>query len=410
MTAAVEYIAPFVADPHQIAPWRDLSPVVCLHGGAGSGKSRLAAEKVHGCCLRYPGATWLMLRKTRESMVNSTVLFYERTIVGNDPRVRHVPSKHRFEYWNGSIAAYGGMADEQQREQIRSIGQDGGLDGAWVEEAKALKEQDYNEVMGRMRGRKMGWRQILLTTNPDSPLHWIYKRLIMGKEASSYPSLPTDNPRNDPAYLAMLNRLTGVQRLRLLLGQWVRAEGAVYDNWSEKNVDGDIAKFDPSLPVIWVIDDGYKNPRVILVAQIKPNGTYVLIDEYYETEAMPDTSIRDVLDRGYEMPYFAIYDPSAVAFAAFLNEQGIQTVAADNNVSEGIKTVRQYIRDGNEKISLYVHPRCVHTIEEMANYEWSSTGALQGGDPKPIKEHDHTCDAVRYLLHTPHALSAPRAA
>lgn len=82
-----------------------------LTGAAGGGKSNLAAEKLHGFCLRYPGAMALMLRKTRESMTSSTVLFMERAVIGHDPNVVHVVSKARFEYSNGSILAYGGMAD-----------------------------------------------------------------------------------------------------------------------------------------------------------------------------------------------------------------------------------------------------------------------------------------------------------
>ena len=61
--------------PWQIAPWEGSSPVVLLTG-AGRGKSRLAAEKAARACLKYPGATGLMMRKMRQSMTNLTVLFF----------------------------------------------------------------------------------------------------------------------------------------------------------------------------------------------------------------------------------------------------------------------------------------------------------------------------------------------
>ena len=108
--------------PWQIAPWRDRVAVLLLTGSAGAGKSRLAGEKLHAYLKKYPGATGVMLRKNRTAMTNSTVLFMERTVIGADPDVQHLSSKHRFEYRNGSILAYGGMADDEQREQIRSIG------------------------------------------------------------------------------------------------------------------------------------------------------------------------------------------------------------------------------------------------------------------------------------------------
>ncbi len=151
-------VAIFRPLPWQVPAWRDTSSVVLLTGSAGGGKSRLAAEKLHAYCLRYPGAMALMLRKTRESMVNSSVLFMARQVIGDDPQVVHLPSRHRFEYANGSILAYGGMADEAQREQIRSIGQDGGLDIAWMEEASRFSEADFNELLPRMRGKAAPWR------------------------------------------------------------------------------------------------------------------------------------------------------------------------------------------------------------------------------------------------------------
>ena len=213
-----------------MAPWRDRSGVVLLTGSAGGGKSRLAAEKVHGFCLKYPGATGLMVRKTRESMVNSTVLMVEHQVIGG--MARHVSSKRRFEYKNGSVLMYGGMADDEQREQVRSIGKAGGVDIAWMEEATAFHEDDYNELLARMRGKMGGWNQILLSTNPGPPTHWIYKRLIEGHEAHTYLSAAKDNPANPVGYLATLGKLTGPLGLRLRDGLWVSAEGMVYEAWN----------------------------------------------------------------------------------------------------------------------------------------------------------------------------------
>jgi len=246
----------------QIAPWRDKSPILLLTGSAGGGKSRLAAEKLHGYLLRYPNAMGLAVRKTRNSMTNSTVLFLERTVIGDDPQVTHYPSKNRFEYANGSILAYGGMANEEQREQIRSIGSGGSVDMAWMEEATRFTEDDYNEIMPRMRGTAANWRQVILTTNPDTPSHWIHRRLIEGGEARVYLSGAPDNPYNPEDYLVALDRLTGPLRDRLRDGRWVQAEGAVYPEW-----DATVHLIDPfPVPAEWrrfrSIDFGYTNPFV----------------------------------------------------------------------------------------------------------------------------------------------------
>jgi archaellum biogenesis ATPase FlaH len=51
----------------QIEPWLYKGPVMLLTGGAGGGKSRIASEKLHGFCKKYPKAQALVIRNTRRS-------------------------------------------------------------------------------------------------------------------------------------------------------------------------------------------------------------------------------------------------------------------------------------------------------------------------------------------------------
>ncbi len=194
----------------QREPWADTSRIMLLTGTAGGGKSKIAGEKLNAYLKRYPKSTGVVVRKTRASMVNSTLLFLERDVMGGDSTIKHVTSKRRFEYSNGSVLAYGGMADEDQREQLRSIGQDGSVDIAWMEEANRFDENDFNELIARLRGRSAPWRQVILSTNADSPAHWIYKRLITGGEASVYFSKAENNTYNPDDYTETLNSLTGI--------------------------------------------------------------------------------------------------------------------------------------------------------------------------------------------------------
>ena len=43
--------------------------------------------------------------------------------------------------------------------------------------------------------------------------------------------------------------------------------------------------------------------------------------------------------------------------------------------------------------------RCKHTIDEFGVYSWDEQAADRGED-KPIKENDHSMDAVRYFVRT----------
>ena len=56
-----------------------------------------------------------------------------------------------------------------------SIGRAGGLDFVWMEEANRFRftEKDFEELLTRLRGTAVPWRQIQMTTNPDAPTHWL---------------------------------------------------------------------------------------------------------------------------------------------------------------------------------------------------------------------------------------------
>ena len=122
--------------------------------------------------LKYPASTGIALRKARE-FASKSVVYAIKTAIGDDPSVRYNAADLTFHYANGSRIFIAGMKDEGQRQALRSINGDGAADFIWGEEANALTEDDHNELLGRLRGTAATWRQLLYTTNPDSPLHWI---------------------------------------------------------------------------------------------------------------------------------------------------------------------------------------------------------------------------------------------
>jgi phage terminase large subunit len=401
-------LAPYNPLPWQVQPWRDRSPVILLAGPGGTGKSRLAAEKLHGFMLKYPNATGLALRKTRQSMINSTVLFLERTVIGRDPRVKHLKDAHRFEYTNGSILAYGGMADEEQREQIRSIGAEGRVDIVWMEEAVRFVEDDFQEVTGRMRGIAASWMQVILSTNPGPPSHWINQRLILGGAASVYDKArPEDNPHNPLAYLESLKRLTGIMGLRLRDGKWVQAEGLVYPEFDLDNLTDDEPL--PGIPIELGYDDGYVDPRAILFVQKQPSQILVF-DELYHSRHLTDVCVQEVVTICGErynwqdvekkhpnvLPEIAVGSPEAKELQGKFRIADIPTRFRVHEVVEGIKVVRELILDGNGYRTLKVNRRCKNFIKELTEgYQYPPEG-MKRDNEKPLDGNDHAADALRY--------------
>ncbi|KPV52208.1 hypothetical protein SE17_16865 [Kouleothrix aurantiaca] len=411
LTGRPARLAPFAPLPWQVAPWRDRAPIVLLTGAAGGGKSRLAAEKVHAYCLKYGNATALVARKIQLSMSGGTILFFRRKIIGADPRVRWIDSpKFRFEYDNGSILQFIGLSDENARENLKSIGQDGAVDIALMEEGSQFEEADLHAMIARMRGKAAPWRQILIPTNPDAPTHWIKRRLIDGGEASVHFSTAADNFHNPADYQQWLSTLSGVDYQRLVEGKWVQASGLVYDTWSDGPPDGNVTEAADYLPgagaLIWGVDDGYSgqldqktglytaqsHPRVIGLYQLRGDGTLCRFAESYAVGMLSEDHIAAVQALPYPAPEYAVVDKSAAELKGRLHQADIYTRNSPSDVAESIKEMRRALaKDANGRRRLLVHPRCRLFRAEMASYRYDLTG-------KPIKEHDHGPDECRYIV------------
>lgn len=443
----IKLINPFQPLPWQVQPWRDIGPVMLLTGGAGAGRSRLAAEKIHGYCLKYPGSTALVARKVKTSMASGTILFYRRRVIGNDPCVRWVDSpKNRFEYKNGSILQFIGLLDENARENLKSIGQDGAVDIADLVEATQFEEEDFNAMLARMRGKAAHWRQIILECNPDAPTHWIKRRLIDQGEASVYHASAVDNPHNPPDYTERLAQLTGIDHQRLVLGQWVQASGLVYDVWADPGNVTEEAEYIPDGgPVYWAVDDGYtgqrdektgyftadSHPRAFLLIQERPNGQLCVFYEEYRVKTEADPHIAEVLcapltlddvrnrfgipqettgkeliyvlrdvrtqnpDLFYPEPDYVAIDNASAELVGMMNNRSFYLRKKPPSVEESIKTTRRMLApDSNGWRRIIVHPRCRHLRLEFASYRRDpQTG-------KPVAEYDHGPSGVRYFAWT----------
>lgn len=406
----VQPVAVFKPEPWQVPVWKCKAKVVLLTGSAGGGKSKIAAEKVHAFCLKYPGVQAIIARKVKASLTNGTVLFLEKEIIGEgNPLVTHKPGKSRFDYANGSILTYIGIKDKNDRRKLRSIGLKGGADIVWMEEATEFDEDDYNALLARLRGTAAGWRQIILSTNPDTPTHWIYRRLIQAGEAVVFESKASDNPYNPDDYQDTLNAMTGVEGERLRDGKWVNATGLIYKEWSDSESVTDLAEYQAGAgDIYWGVDDGYagtidketgsysanSHPRAFLLGQLRSNGTLCIFAESYACGMLSNNHIDKVVEMGYPAPQYVAVDKSAAELKGWFAEKDFYTRNSPSSVAESIKVTRNWIaKDKNGVRRVLVHPRCKQFRAEMLSYRYNPI------TQDPIKEYDHGPDTLRYLIH-----------
>jgi hypothetical protein len=393
--------------------------------------SRVSYEKLVAFALRYPRSNVLALRKELNDCERSVIPTLDDHVLAELAKKRKAGEKEQtvtkrvnqrcYICSNGSRIWWGGMRNAAERKAIRSIGAGGSLDFVLMEEAIEFEEEDFDEVRGRMRGRAAPWRQILLVTNPDAPLHWINRRLIVGQEASVYLSMARDNIYLDEEYIGNLETMTGIEGMRLGKGLWVDGTGLVIDTWQNSfstatgdDNGGNVTLSADYIPnggrVVCSVDDGYagqydkkskmftanSHPRVFLLAQIRPTGQVAVFYEDYAIKERYRAQINRLLKtcqkNGWPRPSEFHYDKSSATLRGELEAAGFrQLYPSTSNRDESIKLLKEKVAaDGNDFREVIVHPRCHHLILEMSS--WSMK------DNQPTKIFDHGPDSLRYLI------------
>jgi phage terminase large subunit len=315
-----------------------------------------------------------------------------------------------FEYRNGSQLWVVGVRDEAQRENLRSIGKDGSFDIAWMEEANKLTLNDHQELSTRLRSTKGGFRQVIYSTNPDHPEHWIKKLLIDKKQAAVYYSRPEDNPTNPLDYIEALQNLTGVFRQRMWEGLWVQAEGAIYPQYNSSIHLLDRRIITPhDGRYIVTVDFGYTAPFSATLWKINHDGVMFQVKQIYRTQRLVEEHAPEIkkmiLGCGIPIPRVEkwICDHDAEDRATLEKHLGIATTAAYKAITPGIEAVQARFKhnrlflnlnavdDPDELLEKAYLPTC--TADEVPAYSWSDKK-----QDTPIGENDHGCDEMRYAV------------
>ena len=242
--------------------------------------------------------------------------------------------------------------------------------------------------------------------NPEGPEHWFYREWICRWEQKNMLCLHftmEDNPALSRRVRARYESMyTGVFYDRYVRGLWVAAEGLIYDMFRpechllhrEPDCAGDCYVS---------VDYGTRNPTVFLLWQWgQKENRWICRREYYwdGRRRMHQKTDGEYADDLAEMladvvPRAVVVDPSAASFITELRRRGWPVLNGDNRVADGIRAVSQLLRENR----IAFQDCCVHTAAEFRAYVWDEKAAAQGVD-KPVKEHDHCMDAVRYFVTT----------
>ena len=287
---------------------------------------------------------------------------------------------HRNDYY-----LFGGQ-DESSYKLIQGIT----LAGVFLDEVALMPRSFVEQACARcsVTGSKF-W----FNCNPEGPEHWFYKEWICkcsAKNAFRLHFVMADNPGLSQSVVKRYyTQFTGVFFKRYILGQWVAAEGLIYE-FGENHITEmpsgpgryyisvDYGTMNPFSAGLWWVGD-----RAVRIREFyydgRKQGRCLTDEEYYNA--------LEELAGGLPIEYIII-DPSAASLITLIRRRGRYSVRkAKNGVLPGIRLVSSLLKAGK----LQFCDNCKDTIREFSLYRWSDEGDV------PVKEFDHAMDDVRYF-------------
>lgn len=300
-----------------------------------------------------------------------------------------------------------GFNDEGATDKIRGMT----VGGWYSDETATSPESAIKMAINRcsLDGAQMFW-----TMNPDSPYHYIYQEYITNEELIEKGTVKTwhftleDNPNLSEEYkeqLKLIYSSSPLQYKRYILGLWVIAEGAIYDQFV---VSENTFETPPDIHEINICCDyGVSTVTTFGVMGIHKNETegnsYYLLDEtYYDAKQKGVTQsdnerVEDVLK--LQTKYHLTRNNTL-----FLPHDAA-SLKADCQKDPRIKMkVKTYTPDTYNDITVIhnlianrkfkIHKSCINSINQAQTYSWDKK-AQQRGEDKPLKIDDHCPDMWR---------------
>lgn len=368
--------------------FEDVSRWLISYGGAGSAKSYSTGQKILTRIIEEEGHRFLITRKVARTLRVSVFQLFRDLISSHeqydnfkinksDMTITYIP--------NGSQLLFFGLDDIEKLKSIQ------GITSIWVEEASETEKGDILELNRRLRGHTKYYKQIILTFNPISHLHWIKEHFFdnPNSEASIYKTTYLDNAFIDDEYKKEIEAIKfyDEQQYRIYaLGDWGILNGNIIHHRFEalKHISTKTVK---DFAVLHIGVDFNIGGSCLCVLGEDNDGYAHVIDEFstYDTESM----IQD-LKRRYSNKQLILYPDasgnnrttnSRESDVKMLRNAGFNIVLPASNGS----TVTRY-NSCNRKLmtnTLLVNPKTARlTYEALQVHAYDEKG-------QPEKFHAH---------------------
>lgn len=391
--------------------WTETSPVkdydgIIADGAIRSGKTvSMSLSFVLWAMTTFNGQNFAMCGKTIGSFRRNVLFWLKLMLKSRGYRVADHRADNLVVVSRGSVEnnfyIFGGK-DERSQDLIQGIT----LAGVFFDEVALMPESFVNQATGRC---SVDGSKYWFNCNPDGPYHWFKVNWIdkaMDKHLLYLHFTMDDNLSLSEAIKARYRSMyTGVFYQRYIKGLWTMAEGIIYDMFEKEKHVRNIQAIRPKLidgNRYVSCDYGTQNATVFLLWNKGVDGVWYCIREYYYSgrdhgKQKTDSEYADDLEQwldGTEIKAI-IVDPAAASFIAELRKRGYRVLKAKNDVEDGIRLVSTMLN----LLRIIFADSCENTIMEFGSYIWD-TKAAEYGEDRPVKQHDHAMDAVRYFVFT----------
>lgn len=304
------------------------------------------------------------------------------------------------------------------------------LDAVLVSEASRIHGRIWSEyLLQRLTTRK---GIAFFPSTPRGLGNWFGKLVLLGqdpqqieeKKVESLMVTSVDNPVYDQSEADFAKaHLTEEEYNEQVEGRPTALAGSIYPDWLPEVHVKDFKEegIEPHGATMFIgVDFGFTNPASIVWGWQDFDDRWYIGKEFYKRKQSIDdlaVAIAEGCGWGIERgqygrvgsideddsveAIFCDWEPRSIRE---LNALGISAQRVPSkDVTEGIRCVRKALslrEDGTA--GLVVDKSCVNLIREMNTYRYQEDRTRVGNQPqseKPVKRDDHSCDALRYLLH-----------
>ena len=355
-------------------------------GGRGSGKSWFFAEWIIERCVMQKTDV-VCVREVQKSLKQSVKKLIEN-------KIEELGIGHLFEIQtaeikcpHGGVIIFAGMQNHTA-DSIKSLE---GFDIAWVEEAQSISQ--FSLDLLRPTIRKPG-SQMLFSWNPRFDTDPI-EGLLRGPGAPPDSIVVEVNYLDNPWFPDVLREEMEYDKRRdpdkymhVWKGEYVRnSETRVFKNWTIEEFDAP-----PDAVHRFGADWGFaSDPTVLVRCHIIGRKLYIDYEAYRVGCEIVDTpALFMSVPEAERWPMVA--DSARPETISHMRKNGFPKILAavkgPKSVEEGVEWLKSF--------DIVVHPRCLHTIDELTLYSYKTDRDTSRVLPLLEDKKNHVIDALRY--------------